>query len=44
LNTEALEVLTRYAARTLEAFTAIQAARSLVATPDLPVGGVRKAT
>jgi hypothetical protein len=44
LNTEALEVLTRYAARTLEAFTAIQAARSLVATPGLPVGGNRKAT
>jgi hypothetical protein len=36
LNTDALEVLTRYAARTLEAFTVIQAARSLVVVPGLP--------
>jgi hypothetical protein len=42
LNTEALDVLTRYAARTLEAFTAIQAARSLVATPDVPRGADSK--
>jgi hypothetical protein len=35
LNTEALEVLTHYAARTLEAFTAMLAARSGVASRDV---------
>jgi len=44
LNTEALEILTRYAARTLEAFTAIQAARSLVADAEAPIVAGTRAT